>query len=657
MHAQSESNDRVERYLLRFRMALGSTPDSEKNEIVSDIRCHISERIAESGITAEQALGQTLDALGSPESLAQVYRAEGLRNRAAAGFSPWLLLRATFAWAIAGIEGFLALLVVFTGYVSAISFLACAVSKPIFPDLVGMWVDPPLFTFGMHPGSHTPRELLGYWIIPVSLVAAVSLFVLTTKFGRWLLRRFSGKLKPVHPGKLAQTLSLLLVFCLTMRAQAPSITGKWSGELDAGSTKLHVGLDIMRGSDDALKATMSVVEQGIAGLQIDSIALTGGHVSFKLARIGGSYEGTFKDARIEGTWSQSGHEMPLTFEQGGTAIKVPVRPQNPTAPFPYNAEEISVSSGSITLAGTFTSPKSGGPFPALLLITGSGPEDRDETVFGHKPFLILSDYLTRAGFAVLRLDDRGTGKSSGDFKASGMDEFTNDALAAVSWLKDRKDVNRNQIGLIGHSEGGAVAPLAAIRSQDVAFIVLMAGPGIPVDKLMYRQSADIMRAAGAPEDAVAANAALMKRLFAILREEPDRAKATERIDQLAAENKAKTPELAAMVQSQGRSMILPEFRSLLTYDAAEVLRKVKCPVLAIDGSKDLQVSAGENLAGIAAGLAAGENPDFAIQELPGLNHLFQTTKTGSVTEYALIEETISPRALVIVRDWLLSHLH
>ncbi len=380
-------------------------------------------------------------------------------------------------------------------------------------------------------------------------------------------------------------------------------------------------------------------------------------MSFTLARIGGAYEGTLKGARIEGTWSQGGHEVPLTFEQGGTAIQAPRRPQNPTPPFPYNAEEVGVSSGGIMLAGTFTFPKSGGPFPALFLITGSGPEDRDETVFGHKPFLVLADYLTRAGFAVLRLDDRGTGKSTGDFRASGMDEFTSDALAAVSWLKQRKDVNGSKIGLVGHSEGGAIAPLAAIRSQDIAFIVLMAGPGVPFDQLMNRQSADLLRAEGAPEDAIAANGVLLQHVFRIVREEPDRAKATERLNQLAAETKAKSPELAAMLQKQAGSMILPEFRSLLAYNAAETLPKVRCPVLAIDGSKDLQVAAAENLAGIATALAAGQNPDFAVQELPGLNHLFQTAKTGSPAEYSVTEETISPRALVVVRDWLLAHLH
>ncbi len=194
MHEQSESGDRMERYLLRFRLALGNTPEAEKKEIVSDIRCHIAERVDESDQTAVEALTQTLDALGSPESLAQIYRAEGLLNRAAAGSSPWLLVRATFVWALTGIEGLFALLALFVGYATALSFLACAVLKPIFPDHVGVWVDPPLFTFGVIY-SPPARELLGYWIIPIALVIGVSLLVLTTRCGRWLIRRFAGKVR------------------------------------------------------------------------------------------------------------------------------------------------------------------------------------------------------------------------------------------------------------------------------------------------------------------------------------------------------------------------------------------------------------------------------------------------------------------------------
>jgi pimeloyl-ACP methyl ester carboxylesterase len=656
MDANSEASNQLEQYLLRLRVALRNVPEGEKKEILSDIRCHIAERVEESERSAEEVTMETLRAFGSPESLAETYRAERLLQRAAANtFNPLLLLRATFRWALVGVEGFFALMALFAGYAISASFLACAVVKPIFPDKVGLWVGPHNFDFGVRFPSPQTHEILGWWIVPLALSFGLSSWILTTKFGRWLLRRFLPKLRTVHPRKFAQAVLLLLFASITLHAQSPSLVGKWSGVLDAGSIKLHVGLDVSQGSNGALNAKLSVVEQS-AELPVDSITLTGDRVSFTISRIAGAYQGTLKAGRIQGTWSQGGQTLPLEFEQGSGALPVMRRPQNPTPPFPYNVEEVTVPNGAITLAGTFTCPKTGGRFPAVLLITGSGPEDRDETVFGHKPFLVLSDYLTRSGFAVLRLDDRGTGKSTGQYKTAGLEDFTSDASAAVSWLKARPDVDRNKIGLIGHSEGGAIAPLVAVRSQDIAFIVLMAGPGVPFDQLMYRQEADLMRAEGAPESAISANKALVQQVFAIVREEPDQAKARERLDQLATATKAQSPELAAALQEQAPGMILPEFRSLLTYNPADTLPKLKCPLLAINGSKDLQVAADDNLPGIASALAAGHNPDFTVESLPGLNHLFQTAKTGGTAEYATTEETISPRALKVIGDWLLAHV-
>ena len=656
MHGQNETGNPVEGYLLRFRTALGNTPEAEKNEIVSDIRSHIADRVEESGKSTEEAAEEILRALGTPESLAQTYRAEGLLNRATASFSPWLLLRVAFTWAMTGLEGFFVLLLLFAGYAVALSFFACALLKPIFPKHVGMWLDPPLFTFGMHPPSMpAAHELLGWWIIPVSVLLGVAAFLLTTRLSRWWMRRFGAKLRSARPAGVLRAFALICLITLSLRAQAPSLVGKWTGVLDAGAAKLHIGIEVTSGSNGTLNGTMSVLEQGVTGLPIDTISLQSGHVAFAIARIGGAYEGTLQGDHIEGTWSQGGHRFPLNFSQGTAAAPVLKRPQNPTPPFPYNTEDVTVPSGKITLAGTFSSPKSGGPFASLVLVTGSGPEDRDETLFGHKPFLVIADYLTRAGFAVLRLDDRGTAKSTGDYKAAGLQEFTDDALAAVAWLKSRHDIDPKKIGILGHSEGGAIAPLAADRCQDVAFVILLAGPGIPFDELMYRQEADMMRAQGAPESLIAENRSISERIFTILREEPDRAKAAARLDAVVAELRTRSPELANVVQQQVRGMVLPEFRSLLSYNPSETLSKVKCPVLALDGSKDLQVSANQNLPAIAKALADGGNPDFTVEEFPGLNHLFQDVKTGSVSEYALTEETISPRALLVIRDWLVAH--
>jgi pimeloyl-ACP methyl ester carboxylesterase len=343
-------------------------------------------------------------------------------------------------------------------------------------------------------------------------------------------------------------------------------------------------------------------------------------------------------------------KLPLAFDRG--KFKAAARPQYPTPPLPYDAEEATVVSGEVKLAGTFTHPKQAGPFATILLVTGSGPQDRDETVFDQKPFLVISDYLTRAGYAVLRLDDRGTAKSAGTFATAGLAEFTDDALAAVAWLKARPDVNGKRIGILGHSEGGMVGPLAAVRSEDVAFVIMLAGPAQPFDELMAEQAAGMMRAGGAPEALIEADLEIGRQAFAVLRQEPDNAKARQRLQQVAAEWKTKQPQLAEQFEAGTARLLTPEIRSLFAYPAAETLAKLRCPVLALYGGKDLQVPADSNLRAAAAAFAAGHVPSFTLVKLPGLNHLFQTAKTGSVIEYAQSEETISPRALETIAAWL-----
>jgi uncharacterized protein len=449
---------------------------------------------------------------------------------------------------------------------------------------------------------------------------------------------------------------LAILSAAALVAQPTPIVGKWMGTLDTGSQKLRLGLNVSQNGSGALSATLDSLDQGALGLPVDEITLTGNQVRLNLKAFGASYAGTLQDGRIEGNWSQGGGSLPLVFEPAANAPK-PRRPQEPIPPFPYRSEDVTVTSGAVKLAGTFTWPASGGLAPAALLVTGSGPQDRNEALFDHKPFLVLSDHLTRAGIAVLRLDDRGTGASGGNFKEADLTEFTSDALAAVAWLKGRKEVDPKKIGIIGHSEGGAVGPSAAVQSKDVAFIVMMAGPGVPFDQLMQRQTADQMRVQGAPESFIDTNRKIFDRIVAILNQEPDAGKAKQRLDALAEETKKDSPQLGIIVESQIPRLLSPELRSLMSFDAAATLRKVTCPVLAINGSKDLQVAADMNLPGIAAALAAGHNPDFAVAKLTGLNHLFQTAKTGSVTEYGQIEETISPRALRLIADWISSVTH
>jgi hypothetical protein len=319
-------------------------------------------------------------------------------------------------------------------------------------------------------------------------------------------------------------------------------------------------------------------------------------------------------------------------------------------PYPYREEEVTFANKvqNVTLAATFTLPQGTGPFPAVLLITGSGPQDRDETLLGHKPFLILSDYLTRHGIAVLRADDRGTGKSTGVFANATTADFATDVEAGVAYLKTRSEVNPQKIGLIGHSEGAMIAPMVAARNRDVAYIVMMAGTGVPGDQVLVAQGEAIQIASGVkPEDA-AKDAAEERDMIKLVENEKDQAVLEK---ELTEKMKGDVPD--AQIGMQITQMTSPWMRFFLTYDPSTALRKLTCPVLVLNGSLDKQVLPDENLPVIRKALEEAGNKHFEIDELSGLNHLFQTAKTGSPAEYAQIEETMSPIALEKIGTWIL----
>jgi pimeloyl-ACP methyl ester carboxylesterase len=333
------------------------------------------------------------------------------------------------------------------------------------------------------------------------------------------------------------------------------------------------------------------------------------------------------------------------------------RPQEPKKPYPYDEEEVGYENkrDGVKLAGTLTLPRGKGPFPVALLITGSGPQDRNESLLGHKPFLVLADYLTRRGIAVLRVDDRGVGGSTGSVPDSTTENFAADVMAGIEFLKTRKEIDPEKIGLIGHSEGGAVAPMVAAQNGDVAFIVLMAGMGLTGEEILYLQGAMIMKASGASAGQLAKQRATQESMFKILKEEKDPATAEKRLHEelsrnLTEEEKKKSEQAIA---AQIKQVNKPWFRYFLTLDPRSALRKVKCPALALNGENDLQVPATENLREIEAAIKAGGNKDITIVSLPKLNHLFQTSETGSLSEYAKIEETIAPVALKTIGDWIL----
>ena len=435
-------------------------------------------------------------------------------------------------------------------------------------------------------------------------------------------------------------------------AKPSDIDGTWMGSLDTGAVNLRVVFHILN-AEDGLTATMDSPDQGMKDLSASSVTRNGASLKIEAKGIGGVFEGTIAadQSSIDGNWSQGGSSLPLLLKRVKDQAELELkRPQVPKKPYPYREEEVTYANRTqnVTLAATFTIPQGKGPFPAVLLITGSGPQDRDESLLGHKPFLILSDYLTRHGIAVLRADDRGTGKSTGVFSGATTADFSTDTEAGVAYLKTRPEVDPHKIGLIGHSEGGVIAPMVAARNKDVAFIVMMAGTGVTGDQILPAQAEAIAVASGTNPDEAAKNAAKEKEMLTLVETEKDQSVLEKELKEKMAGD---VPD--AQIGMQILQITSPWFRYFLTYDPASALRKVTCPVLAINGSLDKQVLPDQNLPAIRKALDEAGNKRVEIDELPGLNHLFQTAKTGAPTEYAEIEETMSPVALEKITSWIL----
>ncbi len=347
-------------------------------------------------------------------------------------------------------------------------------------------------------------------------------------------------------------------------------------------------------------------------------------------------------------------------EEGRLAVSVPLRPQEPTGAIPYDEEEVKYSNitADVTLAGTLTLPRTGKPSPAVLLIAGSGPNDRNETIFGHKPFLVLADHLTKQGFAVLRVDKRGVGQSTGNYDVSTSEDFAADVLAGVEYLKIRNEVDAEQIGLIGHSEGGLIAPMVAVKSNDVAFIVLMAGGGVTGEATLYAQEALISRAMGVTEEQISHQLDFQKQVLSVIKNESDLEKAEKLLREIVAKQLDNLPKeeqqaSAEVMEAQIKRCNSKWFRYFLTYDPITSLKHLKIPVLVINGELDSQVPSKQNLPVIAKILEEAGNRNYRIIEFPKLNHLFQTCESGSILEYGKIEETIAPVVLDTLSGWIL----
>lgn len=465
---------------------------------------------------------------------------------------------------------------------------------------------------------------------------------------------------------------LFIFLSSVILSRSQSITGNWEGTLTVQATELPLIFHIKKDSTDKLTATFDSPKQQAYNLPCSDVMITGDSVILIMKMINGKYAGLLSADKkmLNGNWSQGGASFPLIMKKTSdvATAKEIKRPQTPKPPFNYHTEDVSYSDadGSIQFGGTFTRPldKVLKKYPAVLLITGSGRQDRDETIFDHKAFAVIADHLTKQGIAVLRVDDRGVGKTTGDFSTSTSADFAKDVEAGIDYLKTLPNVDIANIGLIGHSEGGMIAPMVSSKRKDIKFIVLLAGPGVPIIDLMEKQSVDVMTATGIPKDQSDQYKPLYKNLMLAVMNEHDTAIALKKATAVFTDWQKKTSKevvqkITNVTNEKSQANFIadfvngiksPWFSYFIKFNPADYLSKNHCAVLALNGEKDIQVDAKQNLAAIKSNLPKITNA--TIREMPGLNHLFQHCKACSVQEYAELEETFAPEVLEIMAQWI-----
>lgn len=482
--------------------------------------------------------------------------------------------------------------------------------------------------------------------------------------------RFEGKVSPDHEiihGNWSQgNVSIPLIFQRDTGAVARKpgdaifpVEGLWQGAVETHGMRLRFQLHISHDTEGSLIAALDSLDQGVTGLPANHVTLKDPVFHFEIPSVAGVYEGTLNPAKnaIAGKWSQtSADNLPLDFNRSDQTLELR-RPQTPARPFPYAEEEVTFGGGAQgnLLAGTLTLPKGDGPFPVVLLIAGSGPQDRDESLANHRPFLLIADTLTRKGIAVLRYDKRGVGKSTGNPDTATTMDLAADAQSALAFLKSRKEIDGSRIGLIGHSEGAIIAPYMAGHSKEVKWLVLLAAPATTGEKTLLNQSELIGRAGGLSDEQLEASLGFDQAAYALVRKEKDPNALAEKLVALVKESGLDAALPPAALETQLRMLASPWFRFFLDYDPLPNLKAVNCPVLALYGQKDLQVAPKANLPLLQKALHDSMNTQAETRELPELNHLFQHAYTGTPAEYAAIEETFSPEALALIVDWVKGH--
>jgi hypothetical protein len=429
--------------------------------------------------------------------------------------------------------------------------------------------------------------------------------------------------------------------------------GDWVGTLTVGQTDLRVVFRLRTDAEGALTGTMDSPDQGATDIPLGRILVDADTLRLEVPSIAGRYAGVLGDSAeaLEGQWVQGGRRLPLRLQRTENAPAVR-RPQEPSFPVPYESETVTFRNeeAGIALEGTLTRPNTDAPVPGVVLVAGSGPSDRNATIMGHKPFLVLADALTRRGVAVLRFDERGVGQSGGTQRGATTADFAGDVAAAVDALARREGVEAGQVGVIGHSEGGLIGPMVATQTDQVAFLVLLAAPGLPGDAILADQLDRRIRRQGASRRVRALQRGTQQRIFEVLKQDADSTEIASQLEKIMLQTRGISGD--EVIEREIQRLMDPWLRFYISHDPRATLREVDVPVLALAGAKDQQVAPDTNQAAIAEALSADADSAVTVRTLDGLNHLFQTAETGVPSEYGRIEETFAPKAIDVITDWI-----
>ncbi len=461
-------------------------------------------------------------------------------------------------------------------------------------------------------------------------------------------------------------LSLIALFATFSSATAQSdFLGTWKGKIVAFN--LSVVINISE-KDGKLSASMDSPDQGSKNIPCDQVVVNGNNIFISVSVVGANFNGNISadKQKIEGKFNQGGGSYDLVVGKG-EMVAPKERPQTPVPPFGYKADDVEYDNADKTvhLAGTLTYPSSGSNFPTAILISGSGQQDRNSNILGHKPFAVIADRLTKLGFAILRVDDRGIGKSVGEVRKASSADFAKDVITSLEYLKSRKEIDANRIGLIGHSEGGLIASIVAAERKDINFVVLLAGPGINGADLLAEQGEQILLKSGVSKEAVAAYSPLYKKMIQLSIEETDSLtiamKAYKALSDWKKSTNVTYQKELGLDTKEGADEIRdnlvsgfsnPWMKYFLKSEPSIFIEQLTAKVLALNGEKDIQVIATSNTEGIKKALQKSKSPSYEVKILPGLNHLFQKCKSCSLQEYATLEETFSEDALTAMAQWL-----